>query len=77
MPPKSSQIPSQDRKFRAGRQDYWFRYNTAMQLHLVGESLVGWMANDLSRCLDVLLARPAVGVMRWAQKSSRMISPSG
>jgi len=46
--------------FRAGRQDYWFRYNTAMQLHLVGESLAGWMASDLSRCVDLLLSRPGV-----------------
>ena len=46
--------------FRVGRQDYWFRYNTAMQLHLVGESLVGWMAWDLSRCVDLLLSKPGV-----------------
>lgn len=32
--------------FRAGRQDYWFRYNTGMQLALVGESLGEWMAWD-------------------------------
>lgn len=46
--------------FRVGRQDYWFRYNTGMQLHLVGESLIGWMAHDISRCADVLLSRPGV-----------------
>ncbi|OAI47225.1 hypothetical protein AYO44_09910 [Planctomycetaceae bacterium SCGC AG-212-F19] len=52
--------------FRVGRQDYYFRYNTAMQLYLVGESLAGWMANDLSRCLDVLLSRPGIDKDRIA-----------
>jgi cephalosporin-C deacetylase-like acetyl esterase len=46
--------------FRAGRQDYYFRYNTALQLHLAGESLMGWMVWDLMRGLDVLLARPGI-----------------
>jgi dienelactone hydrolase len=46
--------------FRPSRQDYYFRYNEAMQLHLVGESLVGWMAWDLMRGVDVLLKRPGV-----------------
>lgn len=46
--------------FRVGRQDYYFRQNTAAQLHLVGESLMGWMVWDLMRCLDVLQARPGV-----------------
>jgi dienelactone hydrolase len=45
-------------KFKVDRQDYWFRYNTAMQLHLVGESLMGWMVWDLMRGLDVLYQRP-------------------
>jgi cephalosporin-C deacetylase-like acetyl esterase len=43
-------------KFRAGRQDYFFRYNTGMQLDLVGESLAGWMAGDILRGVDVLSA---------------------
>jgi hypothetical protein len=47
-------------KFAVGRQDYHFRYNTGMQLHLAGESLVGWIVWDLMRCVDVLLARPGV-----------------
>jgi dienelactone hydrolase len=46
--------------FRAGRQDYYFRHNTGAQLHLVGESLMGWMAWDLMRCLDLLLSRPGI-----------------
>lgn len=46
--------------FRPGRQDYYFRYNTAAQLHLVGESLIGWMAWDVMRGVDLLLSRPGV-----------------
>jgi cephalosporin-C deacetylase-like acetyl esterase len=48
------------RPFRAGRQDYYFRYNVGMQLHLVGDSLIGWMAWDLMRGVDLLLARPGI-----------------
>jgi dienelactone hydrolase len=44
--------------FKVGRQDYYFRYNSALQLHLVGESLMGWMVWDLMRGLDVLYQRP-------------------
>jgi dienelactone hydrolase len=46
--------------FRIGREDYHFRYNLSMQLDLIGDSLMGWMANDLMRGVDVLLARPGV-----------------
>jgi dienelactone hydrolase len=46
--------------FKVGRQDYWFRYNTAMQLHLVGESLMGWMVWDLMCGVDVLFQRPNI-----------------
>ena len=46
--------------FRVGRQDYYFRYNSGVQLALVGESLIGWMAWDLMRGVDVLLARPGI-----------------
>lgn len=49
-----------DGPFRPGRQDYYFRYNASLQLHLAGESLIGWMAWDLMRGIDVLLARPGV-----------------
>ena len=48
------------RPFRVGRQDYYFRYNTGAQLHLVGESLMGWMVWDLMRGLDLLLSRPGI-----------------
>ncbi len=40
--------------YRVGHADYAFRYDNAIQLHLVGESLIGWMAWDLMRCADVL-----------------------
>ncbi len=46
--------------FRVGRQDYYFRYNVGMQLQLVGEELPGWIAWDLMRCVDVLLAQPGI-----------------
>ena len=46
--------------FRPSRQDYYFRHNVALQLHLAGESLMGWMAWDLTRGVDVLLQRPEV-----------------
>src|SRR5919108_522678 len=44
------------KEFRVGRQDYYFRYNLNLQLSLVGESLMGWMAWDLMRGLDVTLS---------------------
>jgi cephalosporin-C deacetylase-like acetyl esterase len=46
--------------FRAGRQDYYFRYNEGLQLHLAGDSLIGWMAWDLMRGIDLLLSRPGI-----------------
>lgn len=51
---------SYPKSFRVGRQDYYFRYNTGMQLYLVGESLSGWMAWDLMRGVDVLLMQPNI-----------------
>jgi cephalosporin-C deacetylase-like acetyl esterase len=46
--------------FRPSRQDYYFRYNVGMQLHLLGDSLIGWMVWDLMRGVDLLLARPGI-----------------
>jgi dienelactone hydrolase len=46
--------------FRVGRQDYYFRYNVGMQLHVAGESLIGWMVWDLMRGVDLLLSRPGI-----------------
>jgi dienelactone hydrolase len=47
-------------EFRPSRQDYYFRYNVGMQLHTIGESLIGWMAWDLMRGVDLLLSRPGI-----------------
>jgi dienelactone hydrolase len=44
--------------YRPSRQDYYFRFNTGMQLHLIGDSLLGWMVWDLRRGIDLLLAQP-------------------
>src|SRR5262245_16833280 len=46
------------KEYRVSRQDYFFRYNLNLQLSLVGDSLMGWMAWDLMRGLDVALSRP-------------------
>jgi len=51
-------------EFRPSRQDYYFRYNVAMQLHLVGESLIGWMAWDLMRGVDLLMKQPGIDESR-------------
>ncbi|MEK6257094.1 MAG: hypothetical protein AABP62_00620 [Planctomycetota bacterium] len=50
--------------FRVGHADYSFRYDSAVQLHLIGESLIGWMAWDMMRGIDVLLAQPGIDVKR-------------
>jgi len=44
-------------EFRLSRQDYYFRYDTSLQLYLAGESLMGWMVWDIRRGVDMLLAR--------------------
>ena len=46
--------------FRASRQDYYFRYNSNLQLSAAGESLMGWMAWDLMRGVDVLLKQRGI-----------------
>lgn len=50
--------------FRVGRQDYYFRYDMGVQLHLLGESLMGYFVWDLWRCVDVLLRRPRIDPQR-------------
>ncbi len=47
-----------------GPHDYHGRYDMGIQLHLVGESLMGWFAWDLMRGVDVLLAQPGVDPKR-------------
>ena len=42
------------------RQDYYYRFDTNVQLELVGQSLMGWMVWDLMRGVDLLLARPGI-----------------
>ena len=55
---------SYPKSFRVSRQDYYFRYNVALQLHLAGQSLIGWMAHDMSRGVDLLLSRKGVDPKR-------------
>lgn len=52
------------RPFQVSRQDYYFRYDAGIQLHLAGESLVGWIAWDLMRDVDLLLAQESVDPKR-------------
>ena len=46
--------------FRPSRQDYYFRYNLAIQLQTIGDGLMGWMVWDIRRGVDLLLARPGI-----------------
>ncbi len=46
--------------FKVGRQDYYFRYNEALQLHLIGDSLMGWMVWDTMRGVDLLLSKEGI-----------------
>ena len=52
------------RPFKAGRQDYYFRYTSNLQLSAAGDSLMGWMAWDLMRGVDVLLRQPTIDPRR-------------
>lgn len=45
--------------YRTSRQDYYFRYDSGIQLQLLGDSLMGWMVWDLMRGFDLLLAEGA------------------
>ena len=42
------------------RQDYRYRYQSALQLSAIGESLMGWMAWDTMCGLDVVLQRARI-----------------
>ncbi len=53
-----------DKEFAVSRQDYYFRYDTGIQLHLVGESLIGWIAWDLMRGVDLLLKQDGIDPQR-------------
>jgi hypothetical protein len=50
--------------YKVGRQDYYFRYDNAVELQLVGESLIGWMAWDLMRGVDLLLGQEGIDPKR-------------
>jgi dienelactone hydrolase len=50
--------------FRVSRQDYYFRHNVALQLHVAGESLMGWMVADLMRCVDLLESQSGIDTNR-------------
>jgi dienelactone hydrolase len=52
--------------FQVGRQDYYFRYDTSLQLYLVGDSLMGWLVHDLMTGVDVLLAQLGIDAKRIA-----------
>jgi dienelactone hydrolase len=52
--------------FQVSRQDYRFRYDSGVQLHLLGDSLMGWMAWDWMRAVDLLLDRPGIDPRRIA-----------
>jgi dienelactone hydrolase len=52
------------RPFQLARQDYFFRYDNALLLDLIGDSLMGWMVWDIARGVDVLLAQPGVDAKR-------------
>ena len=47
-----------DKEYKSWRQDYYYRYDSGIQLQLAGDSLMGWMTWDLMRGVDLLLARP-------------------
>jgi dienelactone hydrolase len=45
-------------EYRPSRQDYYFRYDSGVQLHLIGDSLMGWFVWDWMRAIDWLVERP-------------------
>lgn len=55
-----------DKEFRASRQDYYFRYNVGIQLHLIGDSQIGWMVSDMLHGVDLLLELPNIDSTRIA-----------
>ena len=50
--------------YPTSRQDYRFRYDSGVQLQLLGDSLMSWMATDLMRGVDLLLAREGIDPQR-------------
>ncbi len=64
--PVQSQRGLRHKAFATSRQDYYFRYDTGVQLQLLGDSLMGWFSWDLMRGVDLLLARDGVDPKRIA-----------
>ncbi|MBL8828461.1 MAG: acetylxylan esterase [Planctomycetaceae bacterium] len=50
--------------FKPERQDYYFRFNSAIQLQLAGQSLMGVMVADLMTGVDVLLEQQGIDSQR-------------
>jgi cephalosporin-C deacetylase-like acetyl esterase len=55
---------SYPKPYRVSRQDYFYRYDSGIQLHLDGDSLMGWMAWDLMRGVDLLLTQKGIDPKR-------------
>lgn len=55
-----SKAEAYPKEFKTSRQDYYYRYNSSLQLYLIGDSLMGWMVWDTMRCLDALLQQKGV-----------------
>lgn len=51
---------SYPKSFRVSRQDYYYRYDDGLQLYLIGNSLMSWMAWDIMRGVDVVLTLPNI-----------------
>jgi dienelactone hydrolase len=51
---------------KRARQDYYSRLTLDVQLGLLGESLIGWMAADVIRGIDLLRSRPEIDPDRIA-----------
>ena len=47
-------------EFKSWRQDYYYRYDSGLQLRLVGDSLMGWFVHDLMCGVDLLLSHEGV-----------------
>lgn len=55
-----------DFEVRPARQDYYSRLTLDVQLGLIGESLMGRMASEVMRAVDLLLSRPEIDRHRVA-----------
>ncbi len=52
------------KSYPVSRQDYRFRYDSGVQLQLLGDSLMSWMVTDLMRGVDLLLGRKGIDPQR-------------